>query len=356
MLLFAAAAVPLVAFPAVSAAGPLHPDSGAAVCVTEWRVPWERSRPRDPYVDRTGRVWFVGQAGNYVAYLDPQTGRFKRYEIEEGTHPHNLIIDARGFVWYTGNANGRIGRLDPATGAIRKYPMPDPAARDPHTLAFGRNGDLWFTVQGGNFIGHLTTPTGRVQLLHVPTANARPYGIVVDPQGRPWVAEFGTNKIATVDPATFALREFTLPNRNTRPRRIALTSDGAIWYGDYTRGFLGRLDPATGQVEEWANPAGPRSLPYAMTVDDRDRLWLVETGVQPNRLVGFDPRTRQFFGITEIRESGGGTVRHMTFNRPTREIWFGTDANTIGRARVDQAAGGTSGRDCGSHVAVRAER
>ena len=32
--------------------------------------------------------------------------------------------------------------------------------------------------------------------------------------------------------------------------------------------------------------------------------------------------------------SGAGAVRHMYFHPSTREIWFGTDANTIGRAKV----------------------
>ena len=76
------------------------------------------------------------------------------------------------------------------------------------------------------------------------------------------------------------------------------------------------------------------SLPYAMTSDDKDRLWLVETGVQPNRLVGFDPKTESWFSITPVSKSGGLTIRHMVFHKPTRTIWFGTDANTIGRAAV----------------------
>jgi virginiamycin B lyase len=32
--------------------------------------------------------------------------------------------------------------------------------------------------------------------------------------------------------------------------------------------------------------------------------------------------------------ASANTVRHMTFNRPTREIWFGTDAGTIGAVKV----------------------
>ncbi len=47
----------------------------------EWTVPWARTRPRDPYLDRQGRVWFVGQQGDYVGVLDPGTGEFRRYEL-----------------------------------------------------------------------------------------------------------------------------------------------------------------------------------------------------------------------------------------------------------------------------------
>jgi virginiamycin B lyase len=311
------------------------PAPAQQVDIVEWKVPWENTRPRDPYVHTENQVWFVGQRADYVAYLEPATGEFRRDELEEGAGPHNLIVEEGGIVWYAGNRAAHIGKLDPATGDIIKYPMPDPAARDPHTLIFNSEGDIWFTVQGGNFVGKLDTSSGEVQLVAVPTERARPYGILVDSDDRPWIVEFGSHKIATVDPATMELREIALPREDARPRRLALTSDGAVWYVDYARGFLGRLDPHTETVQEWAAPGGSSSQPYAMTSDDEDRLWFVESGVDPNRLVGFDPTTQEFFSTTEI-ESGGGTVRHMVFYAPTREIWFGTDTNTIGRARLQR--------------------
>ena len=308
----------------------------APVPIKEWTVPWEKSRPRDPIVAPDGKVWFVGQAGNYVARLDPVSGEFKRFEVDSGTHPHNIIIDRNGAPWYSGNRNGMIGKLDPATGAITRYPMPDPAARDPHTMIFDQKGDLWFTVQGGNIVGRLSPATGKVDLVKMVTPRARPYGIVVDAAGRPWFDLFGTNKMGTLDPRTLELKEYPLPEATSRPRRIALTTDGGVWYVDYSRGYLGRLDPATGATKEWKNPSGATSLPYAMTVDDADRLWFVETGIQPNRLVGFDPRTERFFTSSPI-PGGGGTVRHMIFDPKARVIWFGTDNNTIGRATVPPA-------------------
>jgi virginiamycin B lyase len=331
MRLLIAATVSLSAFGLHAAPHQL----AAQVAIKEWPVPYPDSRPRDPDVDNQNRVWFVGQKGNYLAYLEPESGNFRRYELEAGALPHNLIVDQQGMVWYAGNGNAHIGKLDPGTGKVTKYPMPNPAARDPHTLIADDKGNIWFTVQNGNFVGRLVKKTGKVDLIEVPTPNARPYGIQVDSKGRPWFNEFGSDKIAMIDPATLRLKEYSLPADEARSRRIAITSDDRIWYVDYARGYLGRLDPASGKFKEWALPAGVKSLPYAMAVDNKDRLWMVETGSQPNRLVGFDPKTEKFFGTTPI-PSGGGTVRHMVFDDHSGQIWFGTDNNTIGRAQVSE--------------------
>jgi virginiamycin B lyase len=303
------------------------------VQVREWPVPWEGTRPRDPCVGPDGRVWFVGQEGDYLAFLEPASGRFEKLDLEPGTGPHNLIVDETGAVWFTGNRKGYIGRLDPATGEIARYPMPDPKAEDPHTLAFDPSGDVWFTVQFSNFVGKLETRTGAVRLIGLPNEGSRPYGIVVDGKGRPWFNEFGTDAIGTVDPATLELEEVGLPDPGARSRRIALGKDGGVWFVDYARGFLGRLDPATRRVREWPMPGGSQSLPYAMAADDRGRLWAVETGPQPNRILAFDPKVERFVAKAEI-PSGGGTVRNMVFAPKARQIWFGTDKGTIGRVAV----------------------
>jgi virginiamycin B lyase len=306
--------------------------AAAKVEIREWDVPWEDTRPRDPYLDGKGRVWFVGQTGDYIAALNPASGKFERYELEQGAGPHNLIIDHGGQIWFAGNRQGYIGRLDPATRKIAKYPMSDAAAGDPHTLVFDGHGDIWFTVQSGGFVGKLDHESGKVQLIKVATRGARPYGIVVDGKGRPWFNQFGTNRIGMIDPATMMVREYMLPE-GARGRRIAAAADGGIWYVDYARGFLSRLDPETGKVREWQTPGGKGSLPYAMAMDHRGRFWFVETGPQPNRLIGFDPESQEFFASEEI-PSGGSNVRHMIFHAPSREIWFGTDKNTIARARI----------------------
>lgn len=319
--------VPVVYLSAV----PLQAPAPEPAQIDEWAVPWQNSRPRDPYVGPDGRVWFAGQRSDYVAYLEPEDGTFERYDLDAGAGPHNLIVDDDGIVWYAGNRAAHIGRLDPNSGGIHK--IPTPGADDPHTLVFDSSGDIWFSVQGGNAVGRLDVETEEVRLIGVPTPSARPYGIVVDAEDRPWFTEFGSNKIGTIDPATMELREYVLPRESARPRRLVVDSSGAIWYVDYADGMLGRLDRANGEVMEWAAPSGTGSRPYGMSIDDRDRVWFVESGPNPNQFVGFDPATESFFSIAEI-PSGGGTVRHMYYDAGADEIWFGADTNTIGRARL----------------------
>jgi virginiamycin B lyase len=303
------------------------------VDITEWKVPWEQTRPRDPYVDQQTRVWFVGQTGDYIAVLDPKAGQFHQFKLDPGTGPHNLIIDNQGLVWYAGNRAAHIGKLDPVTGHITKYAMPNSSAGDPHTLVFGKPNEIWLTVQQGNYIGHLAMDTGNILLTPLLTQNARPYGIVVDATHRPWFTQFGTNKLGTIDARTKSVIEITLPRTKARPRRLAITSDNSVWYVDYAEGYLGKVNPTTLKMKEWRVPGGEEARPYGMTVDDKDRMWFVETGLHPNRLVGFDTITQKVISMTNIK-SGGGSVRHMVYHQPTQTIWFGTDANTIGRAKI----------------------
>ncbi len=302
---------------------PVVAQDADAFNLKEWAVEWG-GRTRDPAVAPDGRVWFVGQEGNYIAVFDPRTEHFKRYEIEEGTNPHTLIVDEKGVVWYAGNRNNRIGRLDPVSGAIKTIMTGE--ARDPHTMVFDGKGHIWFTSQGSNRVGRLHMATEKVDLVTPYDQPSNPYGIVLDPQGNPWVALLRTNMVAKIDPNTLTVTRFNQANEKSRSRRIEVTSDGMIWYGDEGRGYLGRINPTTGENREWLTPGGAGSRPYALTKDDQGRLWFSETGPE-KRLVGFDPKTERFFATITVSD----TIRHMFFDSKAKMLWFGTDANKIGR-------------------------
>lgn len=302
--------------------------------IKEWKVEWADTRPRDPFAASEDDVWFVGQRGHYLGRLDVESGDITKIDLPEGAGPHNAIVASDGKVWYTGNLVANIGVYDPATREIEIIEMPDPAARDPHTLVEDGKGNIWFTVQGGNMMGRVVMETRKVDLIPSKTGRSRPYGIKIAPDGTPWVVLFGSNELVKIDPETLETTQIEIPRESARPRRIEITTDGRIWYGDYADGKLGVYDPETEAFSEWDLPSGAAARPYGMARDMRDMVWVVETGVQPNMLVGFDPESERFTPSTAI-PSGGGTVRHMHYLEESDEIWFGADTNTIGRIELE---------------------
>lgn len=296
--------------------------------IQEWKVPWEDSRPRDPWLHK-GTVWFVGQSGNYVATLNPESDEFKRYEIPEGAHPHTVIVDDRG-AWYAGNLDEHIGLVNPENGKVKRFELPGAGTKDSHTMDFTSDGDIYFTVQNGNQLGFLDTESEQIMLWDVPTDSARPYGLIVE-NDKPWATLFGTNKLATIDKGQ--LKEIELDREDNRPRRLGMSSDGVIWYVDYNQGYVGSYDPQTGENNDWRAPGEINSRPYGMAIDKRDDVWFVETGMQPNRLVGFDTDSKTFSEPMPI-PSGGGTIRHMYYDEASDAIWFGTDVDTVGVVRL----------------------
>ncbi len=310
--------------------------------INEWQVPWENTRPRDPYLAPDGNVWFVGQRGDYAGMLNPETGEFRRIDMPDGAGPHNLIVDDEGIIWYAGNRAANIGRIDPATEEIELIPMPDPAARDPHTLEFDGQGGIAFTAQNGNFVGHMDLATREVRLLAAPQrpggrdggmTGVRPYGIKMDSNGDAWIALFGSHMLGRLDLETMEMETYESPRPEARLRRLVVDSEDKVWYVDHSGGKLGRLDPATGEFTEWDNPSGDGARPYGVAIDADDRIWFVETGVEPNKFVGFDARTERYISSTDV-PSGGGTIRHMYYDRGNNVVWFGADTNTIGRATL----------------------
>jgi virginiamycin B lyase len=281
------------------------------VQIKEYEVPTPRSRPHDPALAPDGSLWYTGQGANKLGRLDPKTGAFKEYPLKtRDSGPHGLVADQEGNIWFTAISGGYIGKLDPKTGEITEYHPPQGTEIDPHTPVFDHNGILWFTNEETNYIGRLDPKTGKMILTKSPTAHAVPYGIVVTQNDLPFFCEFGTNKLASVDPNTMRIREYTLPAANARPRRIALAPDGTIYYTDFARGYLGHFDPVDGKLmKEWASPGGTGSEPYGIAITKDGEVWYSESGVSPNTLVRFDPKS-ETFSMKPI-PSGGGVVRNM---------------------------------------------
>jgi virginiamycin B lyase len=298
-----------------------------------WDVPTQGSRPHDPLAARDGSIWWSGQLANKLGRVDPKTGAIREYSLKTPhTGPHGLAEDKDGNIWFTGNSLGLIGKLDPKTGITTEYPLADKNAKDPHTINIAQDGTVWFTVQGGNMIGRLDPKTGESKLVTMPMEKSRPYGLMINSKGVPYVVEFGAPKIASIDPQTMAIKEYKLPNDGARPRRLAFAGDDIIWYSDFARGMLGRLDLKTGDVKEWESPSGKKSEPYGI-VFTKGAVWYSEAAAKPNTIVRFDPATEKF--QSWAIPGGGDIVRNMDVTPDGNPVTANSLSNQVGLVAVE---------------------
>ena len=81
-------------------------------------------------------------------------------------------------------------------------------------------GSVYYTAQVTGKLGILDPSTGRVEEIAL-GANSAPHGVVVGPDGAPWITDGGQNAIVRVDPVTHAVRRAGR-SRAKRPTRISI--------------------------------------------------------------------------------------------------------------------------------------
>jgi virginiamycin B lyase len=131
----------------------------------------------------------------------------------------------------------------------------------------GGSGIVWYTAQAMGQLGKLDISTGKAH--HIPLGQgSAPHGVIVGPEGAPWVTDGGLNAIVRVDPVTEDVKTFPLPlgtgyaNLNT----AAFDKNGALWFTGQ-RGIYGSLNATTGQMEIFSAPEGPGPYGVAATPD-----------------------------------------------------------------------------------------
>jgi len=167
------------------------------------------------------------------------------FDVGRGSHPHDVAASpvAGGPVYYTAQATGKLGILDPATGRVEE-------------VALG--------------------------------AGSAPHGVIVGPDGAPWITDGGQNAIVRVDPKTREVRRWPLPRDESYANLNTPTFDhnGRLWFTGQN-GVYGKLDLATNTVTVYPAPSG--NGPYGMTTTPSGDVYYASLAA--DHIARIDPRT-----------------------------------------------------------------
>ena len=186
------------------------------------------------------------------------------FDVARGSHPHDVAAAPApgGPVYYTAQTTGKLGILDPKSGKYEEIPL-------------GRN--------------------------------SAPHGVIVGPDGAPWVTDGGQNAIVRVDPATRAVRVWPLPADVDYANLNTLTFDakGRVWFTGQS-GYYGRLVPATGDMKVWKAPRG--SGPYGIATTPKGDVYYAS--LANNHIARIDTET----GVATV-------IEPPTPRQGARRVW-----------------------------------
>ena len=135
----------------------------------------------------------------------------------------------------------------------------------PHDVAASPDpdGPVYYTAQRTGKLGILDPKTGRYEEVSLGKGSA-PHGVIVGPDGAPWITDGGQNAIVRVDPKTHDVRKWPLPSDPGYTNLNTLTFDkkGHVWFTGQG-GYYGRVDLQTNDVKVWKAPRGRG--PYGIT-------------------------------------------------------------------------------------------
>ena len=222
------------------------------------------------------------------------------------------------------NPNTTFTNLNDQNITLREYPVP--VGSRPHDVApstsmqYVTNNStknllkdiVWYTAQASGELGKLNTTSGETSHIFLGEGSA-PHGVIVGPDGAPWITDGGLNAIVRVDPYTQNVTVYPLPqgvgyaNLNT----ATFDNNGTLWFTGQS-GIYGRLFPSTGAIEIFDAPKG--AGPYGITTT-------------PNGSVYYASLAGSYVGLINTKTGQVIVLEPPTPDQGARRVWSDSDGN-----------------------------
>src|SRR5437660_5142439 len=199
----------------------------------------------------------------------------KEFPVLSGSQPHDVAPVANGgIVWYTAQALGELGWLDPKTGQVKAINLG--AGSAPHGVIVGPDGAPWITDGGLNAIVRVDPLTNEVKRFPLPAdrLNANLNTAVFDKDGRTLWFTGQTGSYGRLDTQSGAMAVFDAP-RGAGPYGIATCPDGNIYYASLAGSYVGRIEREIGGATVLTPPTAGQGA-RRVSCDSKSRVWVSE--------------------------------------------------------------------------------
>jgi hypothetical protein len=213
-------------------------------------VAWEGIGPVDC---AKPRVW--------VGWRDGTTGFFRRINGETGQiedsvsvpwpgnqwGPYGGATNKEGDFWVSGWQYGPLVRIDGTNLVPKVYQIPAPPGDTQWTygMALDANGHPW--IAGSATVYHFDPDTEQWDFISVPGGSLR--GLMVDAEGRAWIANNGASRLVEIDTLTKTVANAAVPLAGAiTPVGISIDSEGKVWVVDQGASVAFKVDPDTYQT------------------------------------------------------------------------------------------------------------
>ncbi len=253
------------------------------------------------------------------------------FNVAPGCQPHDVAAAPTpgGPVYYTAQATGKLGILDPATGKFEEVALGNRSA--PHGVIVGPDGAPWITDGGQNAIVRVDPATRQVRVFPLPAnaGYANLNTLTFDPRGRVWFT--GQSGIyGSLDPATSEIKVWQAP-RGSGPYGITTTPKGEIYYASLAGNHIARIDTTTGDATV-IEPPTPKQGARRVWSDSQGRIWVSywNTG----QVGVYDPGTRTW----REWKLPGTAHAYSVWVDPKDHVWL-TDWSVNAIVRFDPQTG-----------------
>lgn len=194
-------------------------------------------------------------------YAAPAVGNF---------NPTFIQLDNAGHVWFTDPTNNAIGEVTLSNNTWQEFNTGITANAQPFGLVLDKNGNLWFAERaapvnsvppipaGIGKIGFFNTTTQAVVENLVPTATGQPDGMTYDAAHNViWFAEDNAPKIGSFTVTTTGTVTITEHTSNSNPgapspHMLAIGAAGNVWYSEQGSDLIGQYNPTNGITKHFS--------------------------------------------------------------------------------------------------------